>query len=178
MQGVRIFRNHSGTYKSTGIVDLASELRVQNPELFFSNQHFGLPSSLNDSQLLSYDRTFNRRDLESQYSSCHYPIPNPSLSSCTSLIFLFVAGLRYDDVLREETDIIREAIHRLPENEGYERVYRMKCAFQYSLSHTIATKDGTLKPEDDIRYLTPIIDEVAAEFAEKDDFNNIKSFTK
>ncbi|KAK3832244.1 MAG: cytochrome b-c1 complex subunit 7 [Linnemannia elongata] len=87
-------------------------------------------------------------------------------------------GLRYDDVLREETDIIREAVNRLPENEGYERVYRMKVAFQYSLSHTIATKNATLKPEDDIRYLTPIIDEVAAEFAEKEDFNNIKSYSK
>lgn len=74
-------------------------------------------------------------------------------------------------MLREETDIIREAVNRLPDNEGYERVYRMKVAFQYSLSHTIATKDATLKPEDDIRYLTPIIDEVAAEFAEKEDFN-------
>ncbi|KAF9920628.1 Cytochrome b-c1 complex subunit 7 [Linnemannia zychae] len=87
-------------------------------------------------------------------------------------------GLRYDDILREETDIIREAVNRLPDNEGYERVYRMKQAFQYSLSHTIATKETSLKPEDDIRYLTPIIDEVAAEFAEKADFNNIKSFSK
>lgn len=87
-------------------------------------------------------------------------------------------GLRYDDVLREETDIIREAVNRLPDNEGYERVYRMKVAFQYSLSHTIATKDTALKPEDDVRYLTPIIDEVAAEFAEKEDFNNIKSYSK
>ncbi|KAF8932897.1 Cytochrome b-c1 complex subunit 7 [Haplosporangium gracile] len=87
-------------------------------------------------------------------------------------------GLRYDDVLYEETDIIHEAINRLPDNEGYERVYRMKVAFQYSLSHTIATKESTLKPEDDIRYLTPIIDEVAAEFAEKEDFNNIKSYSR
>ncbi|KAF9135488.1 Cytochrome b-c1 complex subunit 7 [Mortierella sp. 14UC] len=87
-------------------------------------------------------------------------------------------GLRYDDVLREETDIIREAVNRLPDNEGYERVYRMKVAFQYSLSHTIATKDTALKPEDDIRYLTPVIDEVAAEFAEREDFNNIKSYSK
>ena len=86
--------------------------------------------------------------------------------------------MRYDDVLREETDIIREAVNRLPDNEGYERVYRMKVAFQYSLSHTIATKENTLKPEDDIRYLTPVIDEVAAEFAEKEDFNNIKSYSK
>ncbi|KAF9135458.1 Cytochrome b-c1 complex subunit 7 [Mortierella sp. GBA39] len=87
-------------------------------------------------------------------------------------------GLRYDDVLREETDIIREAVNRLPDNEGYERVYRMKVAFQYSLSHTIATKENAIKPEEDIRYLTPVIDEVAAEFAEKADFNNIKSYSK
>ncbi|KAF9419441.1 Cytochrome b-c1 complex subunit 7 [Podila epigama] len=87
-------------------------------------------------------------------------------------------GFRYDDLLREETDIIREAINRLPENELYERVYRMKVGCQYSLSHTIATKENTLKPEDDIRYLTPIIDEVAGEFAEREDFNNIKSFSK
>ncbi|KAF9116609.1 Cytochrome b-c1 complex subunit 7 [Mortierella sp. AM989] len=87
-------------------------------------------------------------------------------------------GLRYDDVLREENDIIREAVNRLPEEESYARIFRMKTAFQYSLSHTIATKENTLKPEDDIRYLTPIIDEVASEFAEKEDFNNIKSFSK
>ncbi|KAF9585341.1 Cytochrome b-c1 complex subunit 7 [Lunasporangiospora selenospora] len=87
-------------------------------------------------------------------------------------------GMRYDDVLREETDIIREAINRLPPNETYERLYRMKVACQYSLSHTIATKETALKPEDDIRYLTPIIDQVAIEFAEKEDFNNLKSFTK
>lgn len=86
--------------------------------------------------------------------------------------------MRYDDILREETDIIREAINRLPENEGYERFYRMKVACQYSLSHTIATKETALKPEDDIRYLTPLIDEVAAEFAEREDFNNIKSYSK
>ncbi|KAG0348500.1 Cytochrome b-c1 complex subunit 7 [Podila humilis] len=87
-------------------------------------------------------------------------------------------GMRYDDLLREETDIIREALNRLPDNDSYERYYRMKQGFQYSLSHTIATKETALKPEDDIRYLTPIIDEVAAEFAEREDFNNIKSFSK
>ncbi|KAF9160884.1 Cytochrome b-c1 complex subunit 7 [Actinomortierella ambigua] len=87
-------------------------------------------------------------------------------------------GVRYDDLLREETDIIETALKRLPEEEGYERYYRLKCAFQYSLSHTIATPDKCLKPEDDIRYLTPIIDEVAKEFAEREDFNNIKSFSK
>ncbi|KAG0370408.1 ubiquinol-cytochrome c reductase complex 14 kDa protein [Gamsiella multidivaricata] len=87
-------------------------------------------------------------------------------------------GLRYDDILREETDIIREATNRLPDEEVYERVFRMKTAFQYSLSHTVATKENILKPEDDVRYLTPLIDEVAAEFSERADFNNIKSFTK
>ncbi|KAF9179617.1 Cytochrome b-c1 complex subunit 7 [Haplosporangium sp. Z 767] len=81
---------------------------------------------------------------------------------------------RYDDALREETDIIREAINRLPTNEGHDRYYRMKCASQYSLSHTIATEEATLKPEDDIRYLTPIIDEVAAEYAEMGDFNTFQ----
>ncbi|KAG0244949.1 ubiquinol-cytochrome c reductase complex 14 kDa protein [Mortierella sp. GBAus27b] len=87
-------------------------------------------------------------------------------------------GLRYDDILREETDVIREAINRLPEEEVYGRVFRMKSAFQYSLSHTLATPENRLKPEDDVRYLTPVIDEVAAEHTEKEDFNNIKSFTK
>ncbi|KAI8595768.1 ubiquinol-cytochrome c reductase complex 14 kDa protein, partial [Dissophora ornata] len=75
--------------------------------------------------------------------------------------------LRCDDVLREETDIIREAINRLPEEESYARIFRMKTAFQNSLSHTIATKENALKPEDDVRYLTPTIEEVTSEFAEK-----------
>ncbi|KAI1313013.1 Cytochrome b-c1 complex subunit 7 [Mortierella claussenii] len=87
-------------------------------------------------------------------------------------------GLRYDDVLSEETDIIREAISRLPDEENYARIFRMKTAFQYSLSHTVATKETAMKPENDIRYLFPTIEEVAAEVAERDEFNNIKTFTK
>lgn len=106
------------------------------------------------------------------------PLSLVRLSVHSIASFPSYVGLRYDDILREETDIIREAINRLPENELYERVFRMKTACQYSLSHTIASKENAVKPEDDIRYLTPVIEEVAAEFAERADFNNIKSFSK
>ncbi|KAJ2815238.1 Cytochrome b-c1 complex subunit 7, partial [Coemansia erecta] len=44
-------------------------------------------------------------------------------------------GLRYDDLLREETPIIQAAIARLSREETDGRVYRQKRAFQLSLSH-------------------------------------------
>ncbi|KAI8053351.1 cytochrome b-c1 complex subunit 7 [Syncephalis plumigaleata] len=69
------------------------------------------------------------------------------------------AGLRYDDLLIEESDAVQEAIRRLPEEEQVARAYRFRRAFQLSLQH------------EDIRYLTPIIEQVEREFAERKAFD-------
>ncbi|KAJ1835136.1 Cytochrome b-c1 complex subunit 7 [Coemansia sp. RSA 2711] len=87
-------------------------------------------------------------------------------------------GLRYDDLLREETPIIQEAISRLNREETDNRVYRQKRAFQLSLSHQELPTPQWTKPEDDYKYLQPLIDEVTAEQAERDAFNSMKTVRK
>ncbi|KAJ1732365.1 Cytochrome b-c1 complex subunit 7 [Coemansia biformis] len=87
-------------------------------------------------------------------------------------------GLRYDDLLREETPIIQEAIGRLSRQETDLRVYRQKCAFQLSLSHQELPRDQWTKAEDDYKYLQPLVDEVAAEHAERDAFNSMAAVRK
>lgn len=71
----------------------------------------------------------------------------------------------------EETDAVQEAIRRLPEEEQLARAYRFRRAFQLSLQHTELPKSEWTKPEEDIRYLTPIIEQVEREFAERKAFD-------
>ncbi|KAJ2491912.1 Cytochrome b-c1 complex subunit 7 [Coemansia sp. RSA 2050] len=87
-------------------------------------------------------------------------------------------GLRYDDLLREETPIIQEAISRLNREEIDTRNYRHRRAFQLSLSHQELPSSQWTKPEDDIKYLQPLIEEVSQEYAERDAFNSMTSVRK
>ncbi|RKP26193.1 cytochrome b-c1 complex subunit 7 [Syncephalis pseudoplumigaleata] len=80
-------------------------------------------------------------------------------------------GLRYDDLLIEETDVVQEAIRRLPEEEQLARAYRFRRAFQLSLQHTELPKSEWTKPEEDIRYLTPFIEQVQREVDERKAFD-------
>lgn len=57
-------------------------------------------------------------------------------------------GLRFDDLIAEESDIVQTALKRLDEKESYDRVYRMLTACQLSLTCQILPKDKSLKPED------------------------------
>ncbi|KAI9499881.1 Cytochrome b-c1 complex subunit 7 [Coemansia spiralis] len=82
-------------------------------------------------------------------------------------------GLRYDDLLREEMPIIQEAIARLNRDETDARVYRQKRAFQLSLSHQELPRSAWTKPEDDYKYLQPLIEDVRLEQAERDAFNSM-----
>ncbi|KAJ1646619.1 Cytochrome b-c1 complex subunit 7 [Coemansia erecta] len=82
-------------------------------------------------------------------------------------------GLRYDDLLREETPIIQEAIARLNRDETDGRVYRHKRAFQLSLSHQELPSSQWTKPQDDYKYLQPLIEEVRLEQEERDAFNSM-----
>ncbi|ETE69123.1 Cytochrome b-c1 complex subunit 7, partial [Ophiophagus hannah] len=56
-------------------------------------------------------------------------------------------GLKRDDILNE-TDVVKEAIKRLPEDEYYERIFRIKRAAQLSLTHDILPKDQWTKYEE------------------------------
>ncbi|CAO3638965.1 unnamed protein product [Cunninghamella blakesleeana] len=86
-------------------------------------------------------------------------------------------GLKYDDLISEENLIVREALRRFEIAEpraSYDRAYRIRVAVQCSTTHSLLPKDQWTTPEKDIRYLRPYIDEVTAEFAEREAFDNIK----
>ncbi|KAL8727383.1 MAG: hypothetical protein Q9166_006055 [cf. Caloplaca sp. 2 TL-2023] len=78
-------------------------------------------------------------------------------------------GLRADDLIPEESDTVMLALKRLPPKEAYDRVFRLRRAFQCSLSHQLLPKDQQTKPEEDYLYLTPYIKEIEAESRERGD---------
>jgi ubiquinol-cytochrome c reductase subunit 7 len=53
-------------------------------------------------------------------------------------------GLRYDDLISEESELVQEALRRLEIAEpraAYDRAYRIRVAQQCSLSHSLLPKD-------------------------------------
>lgn len=51
-------------------------------------------------------------------------------------------GLRYEDLLPEENDITQLALKRLPPKESYDRVFRLRRAFQVSWTEEAAIVPG------------------------------------
>ncbi|TLD22530.1 ubiquinol-cytochrome c reductase complex 14 kDa protein [Venturia nashicola] len=82
-------------------------------------------------------------------------------------------GLRADDLIPEESEVVLLAIKRLPPKEAYDRVFRMRRAFQCSLSHQLLPKAEHTKPEEDVPYLSPLIQEIEKELAEREDLDNM-----
>ncbi|KAI4185412.1 MAG: hypothetical protein L6R41_004158 [Letrouitia leprolyta] len=82
-------------------------------------------------------------------------------------------GLRVDDLIPEESDTVMLALKRLPPKEAYDRVFRLRRAFQCSLSHQLLPKDQQTKPEEDYLYLTPIIKEIEQESRERGDLDSM-----
>ncbi|KFZ19321.1 hypothetical protein V502_03717 [Pseudogymnoascus sp. VKM F-4520 (FW-2644)] len=99
-------------------------------------------------------------------------------------------GLRADDLIPEESDVVLQAIKRLPPKESYDRVFRLRRAFQCSLSHQLLPKEQQTPPEEvcathpsprqeeadriqDYPYLSPIIQEIEAELKERNDLDSL-----
>ncbi|KAI9622024.1 hypothetical protein H4Q26_015462 [Puccinia striiformis f. sp. tritici PST-130] len=76
-------------------------------------------------------------------------------------------GLRYDDLIMEENQTMQKAISRLTEREQYDRAYRFRVASQLSVLHKELPKEQWTKPEDDVRYLTPLVKEIEQENQER-----------
>ncbi|KZT57298.1 14 kDa subunit of cytochrome bd ubiquinol oxidase [Calocera cornea HHB12733] len=84
-------------------------------------------------------------------------------------------GLRYDDLSASSfpcPSIL--AISRLPNDEAYNRAWRHRVGMHQSILHQDLPKAQWLKPEDDVRYLTPLIQEVEAEDAERRELDRIE----
>lgn len=55
-----------------------------------------------------------------------------------------VKGLKYDDLISEESELVQEALRRLEIAEprtAYDRAYRIRVAQQCSLSHQLLPKE-------------------------------------
>ncbi|CAK7205021.1 Cytochrome b-c1 complex subunit 7, mitochondrial [Sporothrix eucalyptigena] len=83
-------------------------------------------------------------------------------------------GLRADDLIPEESDVVQQAIKRLPAQENYDRIFRMRRAVQLSLQHKLLPKDQWTKPEEDKPYLLPLIKEIEAEIKERHELDTIE----
>merc|ERR1711988_116245 len=73
----------------------------------------------------------------------------------------------------EEDEIVQQALKRLSPKEAYDRVFRMRRAFQCSLSHQLLPKTEWTKTNDDYPYLSPIIREITAEQTEREDLESM-----
>ncbi|KAJ5474631.1 Ubiquinol-cytochrome c reductase complex 14 kDa protein [Penicillium sp. IBT 31633x] len=82
-------------------------------------------------------------------------------------------GLRFDDLIPEESENVQKAIKRLPAKAAYDRVFRIRRAFQCSISHTLLPANEQTKPEEDVEYLSPIIREVEKEAKEREELDNL-----
>ncbi|CCG24412.1 Qcr7 ubiquinol-cytochrome-c reductase, subunit 7 [Candida orthopsilosis Co 90-125] len=83
-------------------------------------------------------------------------------------------GLKFNDLLMEETPIMQKAIKRLPPALSYSRNFRILTAHQLSLTQQILPAEKALKPEEDDHYLIPYILEAEKEAFEKAELDNIE----
>ncbi|KAJ3034379.1 Cytochrome b-c1 complex subunit 7 [Rhizophlyctis rosea] len=64
-------------------------------------------------------------------------------------------GLRFDDLIPDEGDVVREAVRRLPPIEQQDRIFRFRRALNASAHQTELPKDQWTKPEEVSRDVTP-----------------------
>ncbi|KAJ5556516.1 Cytochrome b-c1 complex subunit 7 [Penicillium frequentans] len=83
-------------------------------------------------------------------------------------------GLKFDDLIPEESEVVQKAIKRLPSKEAYDRVFRIRRAFQVLLHFPHSpSPNEQIKPHEDVEYLSPIIREIEKENKERDDLDNL-----
>ncbi|GAA5999447.1 ubiquinol--cytochrome-c reductase subunit 7 [Rhodotorula paludigena] len=81
-------------------------------------------------------------------------------------------GLKYDDLLIEESANVQKALGRLSERESYDRAFRHRTAHMCAIAHEELPKAQWVKPTEDVRYLKPHVLEVEAEAADRAAFDH------
>lgn len=80
-------------------------------------------------------------------------------------------GLWRDDLLYYEDEDVKEAVRRLPQKIIDERNFRILRAMQLSIQNRVLPRDQWTRLEDDKLYLTPLVEEVKKERAEREEWN-------
>ncbi|KAL6942679.1 Cytochrome b-c1 complex subunit 7, mitochondrial [Hanseniaspora osmophila] len=83
-------------------------------------------------------------------------------------------GLRYNDLLSEENEIVQTALRRMPAEESYARIFRIIQAHQYELTHHLLPASKQTTAKDDVPYLIPYLLEAEAAAHEKEALNNLE----
>ncbi|XP_078038294.1 cytochrome b-c1 complex subunit 7 isoform X1 [Augochlora pura] len=78
-------------------------------------------------------------------------------------------GLMRDDIMHEYPDV-EEAIRRLPKRLAEERAFRLIRAAQLDLQQRVLPKEQWTKYEEDVLYLTPLVEEVKREREEREKY--------
>ncbi|KAG7193293.1 Cytochrome b-c1 complex subunit 7 [Scheffersomyces spartinae] len=82
-------------------------------------------------------------------------------------------GLKFDDLIAEESPVVQSALSRLPEDLSYSRVYRILTAHQLALTHLLLPANKAISADEDKHYLIPYILEAEKEAFERAELDNI-----
>ncbi|ODV92150.1 hypothetical protein CANCADRAFT_743 [Tortispora caseinolytica NRRL Y-17796] len=82
-------------------------------------------------------------------------------------------GLRFHDIIIEETPEMQRAIHRLPSDEAYKRQFRQIRAHQCGITQHILPPNERITDATDIPYLKKNILQTEKEAAERLELDNI-----
>jgi ubiquinol-cytochrome c reductase subunit 7 len=80
-------------------------------------------------------------------------------------------GLKADDLLLDENEIMAEALRRLSPQERYARLFRTKRAMDCEMKATDLPRDQWTTPEEDLPYLKQHLERIKAEIKEKADWD-------
>ncbi|XBW37410.1 hypothetical protein QEN19_002990 [Hanseniaspora menglaensis] len=83
-------------------------------------------------------------------------------------------GLKMNDLLHEENDIVETALRRLPKEEQYARIYRIVQSHQLELAHHVLPKAKQMIAENDNNYLLPYLLEAEEAAREKEELDNLQ----
>lgn len=83
-------------------------------------------------------------------------------------------GLRFNDIIEEENQVVQTALRRLPSDEKYARNYRIIRAHQQELTHHLLPRNEWIRANDDSNYLLPYILEAEKEVLEKEKLDNME----
>ncbi|KAJ3302250.1 Cytochrome b-c1 complex subunit 7 [Kappamyces sp. JEL0829] len=87
-------------------------------------------------------------------------------------------GLFYDDLVPEENEIVKEALNRLSPQERLARTFRFRRALNLSMKKISLPPSEWTKPEEDVRYLEPILKVIEAEETARFYYGNMTSIPK
>lgn len=83
-------------------------------------------------------------------------------------------GLKFNDLIIEESPVAQKAIARLPADVSYARNFRIITAHQCGLSHQLLPPSKAVKAEEDTHYLIPYLLEAEKEAFEKAELDHIQ----